>query len=231
VTRVGTLTGLALRELWISFRLLALLAVPLAGGILTAVRPEVTDAQILAWGIAAAAVFLSALAAATLAAERRGGAAAWLVLRAVPRSSILIAWFEALAIPVLVGTIASAVLTWLAFATLPAPLIDPVSFAVLAAAAAATTLEALALGLLLGAVARPLLAALLAAAASAGGVAAGLLVPLDPAYLPTAGLGLLARAEDLERPLSAGIQAAGLGLALTGLLVAAAAMAFARVDL
>lgn len=229
---MGAVTGLAMRELWISFRLLALLAVAMAGGILTTVRPDAaSDPQALAWGIAAAAVFLSGMSAATLAAERRHGGVGWLALRSVPRSSVLVAWFSAFAIPVLIGSAASAVLAWLALANGSFAAIDPASFAVLAASAATAALEALALGLLLGALARPLLAAILAVLLSVAGMAAGLLVPIDPGYLPTAGLGLLAQAETLERPLSSGLQALGLGLALTGLLMAAAAAAFARVDL
>ncbi|HLY36171.1 MAG TPA: hypothetical protein VKU35_05630 [Candidatus Limnocylindria bacterium] len=228
------MTGLAMRELWISFRLLALLAVAMAGGILTTVRPNAaSDPQALAWGIAAAAVFLSAMAAATLAAERRDGGVAWLALRSVPRSSVLVGWFNALAIPVLIGFAASAVLAWLAFASgslTPTP-VDPASFAVLAASAATVGMEALALGLLVGVLARPLPAAVLAVSLSTAGAAAGLLVPVGPGYLPTAGLGLLAQAGNLERPLSAGLQALGLGLALTGMLMAAAAAAFARADL
>lgn len=232
MTSVGAVTGLAMRELWISFRLLALLAVAMAGGILTTVRPNAaSDPQALAWGIAAAAVFLSAMAAATLAAERRDGGVAWLALRSVPRSSVLVGWFNALAIPVLIGFAASAVLAWLAFASGSLTPVDPASFAVLAASAATVGMEALALGLLVGVLARPLPAAVLAVSLSTAGAAAGLLVPVGPGYLPTAGLGLLAQAGNLERPLSAGLQALGLGLALTGMLMAAAAAAFARADL
>lgn len=230
--RGAALTGLALRELWISYRLLALLAVPLVGGILTAVRPEAArDPATLAWAMAAAGVIGSAIAAASLALERRQGNVAWLALRAVPRSSFLLAWMGALAIPVLLSTAISVSLAWLVFAGGSFPLVDGISFAGLGSAAAATTLEALALGLLAGSLARPTLAVAVAAVLSGAALAAGILLPADPGFVPTAGLGLLARAASLERPLSSGLQALGLGLGGTGLLLAGAAAALTRADL
>lgn len=230
--RSAALTGLALRELWISYRLLALLAVPLVGGIVTALRPEAArDPATLAWGIAGTGVVVSVLAAAGLASERRHGRVAWLALRAVPRSTVLLAWMGALAVPVLLGTTASIVLAWLVFSGGSFPPLDGISFAGLSAAAAATTLEAVAVGLLAGSLAPPVPAAVLAAGLSGAALGAGLLLPVDPGYLPTAGLGLLAQAGSLERPLSAGLQALGLGLAATGMLLATAAAALARVDL
>lgn len=230
--RGAALTGLALRELWISYRLLVLVAVPLAGGIATAVRPDAAhDPSTLAWGIAAAGVAVSAITAAGLALDRRRGRVAWLAVRAVPRSSILLAWMAALALPVLLGLSASLLLAWFVLSGASFPIVDGMSFAALGGAAAATMLEALALGLLAGSLARPVTAAALAAVLSGAALAAGALLPVDPGYLPTAGLGLLAEAGSLARPLSAGLQALGLGLGATGLLLAAAAAALARVDL
>ena len=230
--RGAALTGLALRELWISYRLLALVAVTLAGGIATAVRPDAwRDPVTLAWGLAAGGVVVSAIAAAGLAMERRQGRVGWLALRAIPRASVLLAWMGALAIPVLVGSTAGLLLAWLVFSNGSLPTVDGISFAALGAAAGMTTLEALAIGLLVGSVARPAPAAVLAAVLSGAALAAGLLLPVDPGYLPTAGLGLLAQAGSLARPLSAGLQALGLGIAATGLLLAAAAATLARVDL
>ena len=229
--RLVTLSVLSLRELWISYRLLVLLAVPLVGGLLTAVVPgAAADPRWLAWGIAGAGVIVAAIAATSLAAQRRRGVAGWLVLRAVPRSSLVIAWFVAIALPALVATAAGAVVGWLALsATLP--LLDPLAFAALAAAATVSLLEALAIGLLAGAIASPLLALAIAAALSAGGLAAGLLAPIGPALWPTSGLQLLAGAGALDRPFSSGVQSLGLGLAATGLLVLLASAAFSRVDL
>lgn len=230
--RVSALTGLALRELWISYRLLLLLAVAIAGGIVTALRPDLgSDPATLPLGIAGCGVVVSAVAAASLAAERRQGAVAWLVLRAVPRSSVLLAWFTAITAPVVLGLAAGAVLAWLALAGGAFQPLDPTAFAALGAAAAVTVLQALAIGLLIGALARPLLAAALAASVSAAGLSAGLLLRVDAGLLPTAGLGLLAQATTLDRPLSAGLGSLGLGLATTGLLMAAAAAALTRVDL
>ena len=52
-----TLTRMAVRELWISFRLLLLLALPIVAGLLALLPSSEPDlAQpILAWGVAAAA--------------------------------------------------------------------------------------------------------------------------------------------------------------------------------
>ncbi len=230
--RVSALTGLALRELWISYRLLLLLAAAIAGGIVSALRPDLgSDPATLALGIAGCGVVVSAVAAASLAAERRQGAVAWLVLRAVPRSSVLLAWFTAITAPVVLGLAAGAVLAWLALVGGPSQPLDPTAFAALGAAAAVTVLQALAIGLLIGALARPLLAAVLATSVSAAGLGAGFLLRVDASLLPTAGLGLLAQATSLDRPLSVGLGSLGLGLATTGLLMAAAAAALTRVDL
>ena len=49
--------------------------------------------------------------------------------------------------------------------------------------------------------------------------------------MPTAGLGLIAQATDLLRPFADGLQALGLGLTMTGLLLGAALLVFERVDL
>ena len=62
-------------------------------------------------------------------------------------------------------------------------------------------------------------------------LAAGLLVSPEPPLVPTAGLGLLAQTTDLLRPLAEGLQALGIGLTLTGLLLGAALLIFNRVDL
>ena len=228
-----TLTRMAVRELWVSFRLLLLLALPIAVGLLALPFPP--DSGItqpaLALGLAAVATVAAGVAAAAWASERRRGTAGWLSLRAVPRASILIAWFAGLALPLLVGTAAGGLLVWLGTGVAPDPPLDALSYASLVGAAAVAGLQALAIGILFGSFVRPIAAAVLAVVASGALLAAGLLVSPEPPLVPTAALGLLAQATDLVRPLADGLQALGIGLTFTGLLLGAALLIFNRVDL
>jgi hypothetical protein len=228
-----TLTRMAVRELWISFRLLLLLALPIAVGLLALLFPadSGTTQPALSWGLAAVSTAAAGVAAVAWASERRRGTAGWLSLRAVPRASILIAWFAGLAFPLLVGTAAGALLVWLAPGLEPSPPLDALSYASLVGATAGAGLQALAIGILLGSFLRPIAAAFLAVMESGALLAAGLLVRPDTALVPTAGLGLLAQATDLLRPLADGLQALGIGLTLTGLLLGVALLIFNRVDL
>ena len=227
------LTRLAVRELWISFRLLPLLALPVIAGLVALLVSSDPDRvqPTLAWGMGVVAALAAGMAAAAWAMERRRGTAGWLSMRAVPRASILIAWFVGLAAPTLVGIAAGSVLVWVGSGTQPNPPLDAPAYATLVAAAAGAALQALAIGLLLGSFLPSMIAALVAVLGSGGLLGAGLLIVTEPPLIPTAGLGLLARAMDLLRPMSDGLQALGLGLTLTGLLLGTALLIFDRVDL
>jgi hypothetical protein len=229
---------LALRELWISFRLIGLLGLGLAPGLATALAPGIApglvgpDPLLLGWGFAVAAVVASALAAATLALERRRGTAAWLALRAVPRAAILLGWLVALAAPLLVAGAASGVMAWLTVASGAASPLSQVAFGALVAAGVAALLEAIAIGLLLGGlVRRPVLAAMAGGITAALLLGPGLLVVGEPPYLPGSGTGLLTVATALGRPLSDGLVALGTTLAMSAVVLLAAAAALAVVDL
>ena len=227
------LTRMAVRELWISFRLLLLLVLPISAGLgalLLASDPDLAQSA-LAWGIAGAATLAAGIAAAAWAGERRRGTAAWLSLRAVPRASILLAWFAGLALPLTAGVAAAGLLVWLASSQQPSPPLDAISYAALVAAGAGAALQALAVGMVAGSLLRPIPAALLAVVASGALLAAGLGLTAEPPLVPTAGVGLMASAANLLRPLADGLQALGLGLTLTGLLLGAAVLVFDRVDL
>jgi ABC-type transport system involved in multi-copper enzyme maturation permease subunit len=234
--QLTALVWLALRQLWITFRLLPLLALPLTGGLATVLLAESFDAPLLplAVGVAAAFALCAGLAAGALSRERRSGRAAWLTLRAVPRSTIVLGWFAAIAVPVVVGVGASAFLAWIAIAGTPGIgelANQPVTFAALGVAAATVGLQAVGIGLAAGSLARPWLATLLAIVVMAGLlVGTSLLTDWDP-RLPIGGLWLLAHGDALTRPLSDGVMSAGIGLAGTGLLVALSAALFSRVDL
>jgi ABC-type transport system involved in multi-copper enzyme maturation permease subunit len=227
------LTRMAVRELWISFRLLALLALPVVAGLVALLVSSDPDRvqPTLAWGMGVVAALAAGMAAAALAMERQRGTAGWLSMRAVPRASILIAWFLGLATPMLVGIAGGSLLVWLGSGTQPTPPPDAPAYAALAAAAAGAALQALAIGLLFGSFLPSMVAALVAVLGSGVLLGAGLLIVTEPPLIPTAGLGLLAQAIDLLRPMADGLQALGLGLTLTGLLLGASLLIFDRVDL
>ncbi|MBA3689267.1 MAG: hypothetical protein H0W81_10640, partial [Chloroflexi bacterium] len=143
-----TLTRMALHEMWISFRLIPLIGVPLVGGMLvSAVPPELAGETAVGgasfWYAVAAAVAIcvaSGLAALTMAHERRRGTAAWMAVRAVPRSSVLFSWFLAFAILLCLGLALGSVGAWLAAIGRAETSPDPLPFAVAVAATAATAL-------------------------------------------------------------------------------------------
>ena len=130
-----TLARMAVRELWISFRLLVLLALPLAAGLLALFLSSDPDLAplALAWGMAGVGILSAGIAAAAWAGERRRGTAGWLSLRAVPRASILVGWFAGLSLPLTVGIAAGGLLVWLATGALASPPLDATSYATLVA--------------------------------------------------------------------------------------------------
>ena len=231
--RAGTLTWLALRELWMSYRFLGLLAVGLASGIVASLtRPLAADlVRWLAWGLAAAACLGAAVAGWVVADERRRGRMAWLAVRSVPRSATLFAWFGALALPLLVGAAGSGLVAWLANGIAQSDGVDPVAYGLLVTAAAAVLLEALAAGVLAGSLASPLPAAASGLVAGALLVGVGLLGTGEPPLDPTAGIGLLASLPSLARPVSDALVSTGIGLAGVAFLLAGAAAVISRRDL
>jgi len=230
--RIATVTWLALRELWISFRLLVLLGAVLAGGIAGALLPEVTlDPELLAIGLAAASVLLGGMSARTLARERRRGTAAWLAVSGVPRATVVLAWLGAFSIPIIAGGAGAGLLGWLSSAVQLPPPIDPLSYAAIAASAVAGVLVVVTLGFALGAILPALPATVLAVVLAAAISASGLLTATNPPLLPTAGFGLLASPSALERPLADGLSALGLAAATTAVLIVLAAAFLESTDL
>lgn len=228
-----TLTRMAVRQQWISFRLLLLLALPVSAGFVTVLvssDPDRTQA-VLALGVGVASALAAGIAAFGWADERWRGTSGWLSLRAVPRGSILIAWFLGFVFPISVGIAAASLLAWLATGATPAPPLDVTSYITLIAAGVAAALQAVAIGMLCGSFLHRTPATVLAVLVSAGLLAAGFLLAGEPPLVPTAGLGLIAQANDLVTPLADGLQVAGAGLAMTGVLLGAALLAFDRVDL
>jgi ABC-type transport system involved in multi-copper enzyme maturation permease subunit len=185
VSQTGVVARLALRELWITFRLLLLLAgfvgIGAAIALLPAALPSVM--QRLGIGLGVASTIAAMIAAWSFAEDRARGRAGWLVTRSVSRSTLLAGWFVALAALVLVGVGVAGVLGWLTASGVSLRL-DPATFALGVLGVAATALLAVALGMLIGTVAptRPAIAGTLVLTLALGSVAwlgpvAGELVP------------------------------------------------------
>jgi hypothetical protein len=183
----------------------------------------------LAVAFAVAVVACSALAVTGFTEEIRSGAAAWLVVRAVPRTSLLGAWLVVPSLAVLVAYVLAGVLAGLVIPPVGTAPPDPVTTLVGFTAAAAPVVPLTAAGLIVGVAAPGRVTAL-----AVIGVAALAVVPMlvlgDSAIHPASGYWLLAGG-DSDRPLTVGLQAIGLCLALAALAWLVAARRFTARDL
>ena len=228
MSQTGVVSWLAVRELWISFRLLMLLAAYVGVGALVALvpAPGSTAMTRLSIGLAAAVIVGAAIAAGALASERVLGRAGWLVTRSISRGTVLVGWFVAVGGVSLVGLVAAAALGWLAASPSVAQ-VQPAPFAAIVGGVAAQGLALIAIGLLLGALLAPV-------PASGAALVAGILVAAASYFvLPDAlsPLGALAALPSLDRPVAAGVQGAGIGLATTAVALGFARVALGRADL
>lgn len=229
MSQAGVVTRLAVRELWISFRLLALLAAFVGVGAIIAVLPEPSSATTLvrlAVGLGVATVVGCAIAADALSTERALGRAGWLVTRSISRATLLLGWFGALAGVTLLGLGAAGIIGWLAISS-PLPPVEPAAYAAVLAGVAAQSVAALAVGLLLGTLIRRHVATVAAMAVGSLGIGAAL-VAGPGGVVP---LSALADLGTLERPIGDGLRGAGIFLAVAGTTMVVARVAFGRVDL
>lgn len=178
---------LAVRQLWISFRLLVLVVAFAASGLLAALPSAVPGMVhgLLAVGFGVATAVTAAVAAWSLADDRIRGHVGWLVTRSVPRPTIIGAWFLGIALVTLPALAAAAILGWLA-ASVPGTGADPMRFAASMLGMAGLLLAAIAAGLLAGIVLRPVLAAAVAALTAAAASLAPLVMRDPPAVFPSA---------------------------------------------
>ncbi len=228
MSQTRVVAGLAVRELWMSFRLIVILAAYLGAGVLVALVPAAPSAVLLrlAIGLAIAAVAGAATAAWSLSHERQLGRVGWLAARSIERRTIIGGWFVALAALTTAGTLGAGLLGWAA-AGGPVARLDAAAFALLIAGIACGGYALLAGGLALGSVLQPRLAT--AAALATGGAAVTLTWVATPTVaLPAEALSMLAR---LDRPISVALQGAGVSLAAAVALLVLAAVALGRVDL
>jgi hypothetical protein len=228
VSQTGVVTRLAVRELWITFRMLILLAAYVGAGAVVAVLPAPPSATLgwLALGLAAATVIGAAIAAEGLATERVLGRAGWLVTRSISRGTFLAGWFLAIAVLTVVGLGAAAVLGWVAIST-PLPPAEPLEYVSVMGGVAAIALVGVALGLVIGSVFRPVWAALAAALLTAL-LLAGVELFVAPGWLPMA---MLAHLADAPRSLGTGLRAAGIGLGVAAVATLLARLALSRAEL
>jgi hypothetical protein len=243
VSRLLTVTGLALRELWISFRLLAVVGAFLLAALPTALLPHApvdlaaTEGSPLAWfalGLAATLALAGGLAGATMAAERRRGSVGWLTTRAVPRPVVLLAWFLAFTLLLVIGLVPSAGLAWLSLGEATQDLGGAGSFVAPIASAWAAGMAGVAVGLLLGSLLPPVPAGLLALV-RAGGLllpaTSGLVAELAVPPAPGAGLAVLGGLYDAARPVADSLRAGGVSLVVAAAALVLGAAALARADL
>jgi ABC-type transport system involved in multi-copper enzyme maturation permease subunit len=232
VSQATVVTRLAVRELWITFRLLALLAGFIGVGALVALLPAPlpTVMERLALGLGAASVLAGALAASSFSDERARGRAAWLVTRSVSRGTLLGGWFTALAGLALAGTGVAGLLGWLTASAVSLRL-DAGAFAALLVGAAATVLVPIALGLLIGTVLRGPLAIGATVAIGAGVGALAWLVPGAGELVPGAAMVDLAALREGVAAQVAGLRAAGAALVATALLLVVARVVLERAEL
>lgn len=238
--RFVAVAGLALHELWISFRLLLVVAALLLASLPAALLPHALSpglagappdaARWYSLALAGALLLAAAVASVTLARERRRGTAGWLVGRAVPRATVLLAWFAAFTLVLVVALVPVGVVGWLSLEdTLPPT--GPAPFMAAIGGAAAAGLAALALGLLAGAILQPLaagLGTLLLAGPPLLGAATG---QWGWVALPGGGLEVLAGLATERRPIADALLATGVALATCAVLLLVSMAVFERAEL
>jgi ABC-type transport system involved in multi-copper enzyme maturation permease subunit len=237
--RLWTLTRMALHELWISFRLIAVIGLPVLGGMLVIAVPS-DLAGVTAVGGAgfwyavaacAAISIASGLAAGTMAHERRRGTVAWMAVRAVPRSAVLFSWFVAFGMLLTVGIALGSIGAWLAATSRAEAPPDVVPFAAAIGATVCAAFVCVAAGLLIGIFLRTVPATALALVLGAALLAVAIVTPLRGLPSPTGGISLLAHLDAAARPIGYALQSAGVALAAAAVLLVVARLALERSDL
>lgn len=232
MTQAGVVARLAVRELWISFRLFAVVAAFIVAGTFVAFVPAPLPemADWLAAGLGGATLVAAATAAWSIAEERRTGRAGWLVSRSVPRRTLLAGWFVAVAGVAMVGLVGAGFLGWLAAVSVTLRL-EGGGYAALIGGVAAATMAAVAVGLLVGTLlpARPAVLATLILCATCGLV--GWLGPVDPALVPGGAYAALAGLSEPGGSMGPGLRAAGIGLAAAAAVLVLARAAMERAEL
>jgi hypothetical protein len=223
------------RQLWIQLRLLAMITLPVVVSVIAVtVEGQVGSAELgrvtLAIGFGVVAIVEGALVGTGFSEEIRSGAAAWLVVRAVPRTALIGAW---LVVPALVVVAAYGLAGILAGLAIPPPGTgnpDPltITIGILASAAPVIPLSAIALAI---AVTAPGRTTGVATVGIGAGLAVMLLLVGSAVIHPASGYWLVAGAAPAARPITVGLSAIGLCLAVAAVAWLLAARRFAQRDL
>jgi len=222
------------RQLWIQLRLLGLLVLPAAASIGAVVVDDQISAEAgratLAIGFAVAAVLSAALVGTGFAEEIRSGAASWLVVRAVPRTALIGAWLVVPALAVLAAYGLAGILAGLRFTPPVSGTPDPLAIAISVLATAAPAIPLCAAALAIG-VDAPVRVTAIATIVGAAVLAVPFFLLGQAAVHPASGYWLVAAVAPADRPITVGLQAIGLCLALAAIAWIIAALRFARRDL
>ena len=243
MNRLLTITGLALRELWISFRLLLAVGAVMLASLPTALLPPApvelaarswSALQLFGIGLGIALGLIAGLAASAIAGERARGTVGWLVSRSVPRAVVVLGWFIAFVVVLLIGLVPAGAVAWLTIGEASGTLDGPLAMAVPLVAAWAGGAAGVALGLFLGALLPSALAGLLTGLLVAGALvpaAAGLAPDLAAVPAPAAGLALLGGLTESSRPIADSLRSAGVSMALAAAGLVLGVATLGRADL
>jgi hypothetical protein len=239
MNRMRTLSWMALHEMWISFRLIAVLGLPLLGGLLAIiVPPDLAGVTAVgsagfwyAVGASVAIAIAAGLAGGAMANERRRGTVAWMAVRAVPRASVFLSWFVAFGLLLAAGIVLGSVGAWLAALSHAEATPDAIPYGAAVGATIGAGLVAVAVGLLVGTFLPATPATLLGVVV--GAVVLALAIATAPGGLPspTGGIGLLAHLDGASRPLGDALRSGGVALAVTSILLVLGVMGLERSDL
>jgi hypothetical protein len=152
----------------------------------------------------------------------------------VPRPLVVLGWFCAFTVVLLLGLVPAGILAWLTLGDLAESVGGPLAFAVPLLAAWAAGAAGVALGLFIGSLLPSLPATLLTTLVVAVALvpgATGLLPDVSTAPSPAAGLAVIGDLPEAARPIADSLRSAGLSLvaAAAGLVLGAAALG--RADL
>jgi hypothetical protein len=232
VSHVAVVTRLALRELWISFRLLLVLVafVGIGSAVALLTAPLGTTLARLAIGLGAATTVAAAVAAMSMAEERIQGRAGWLVVRTVSRGSLMGGWFVAVGSVVVVGTAVAGALGWFAAAGVSVRL-DALAFASVVGAIGSGALAAVALGLVAGTRLRARAAVPLTVLACLAIGVVSWASPQAATLLPGGAIATLPTIGEPAAIVARSLRSAGIGLAAAALLLVIGRLLLERADL
>lgn len=232
MTAAALVARVAVREMWMTFRLLLVLIVFVGGSAVVVLLPSAPSVTLdrMAVGLGIATVVGAAVAAWSIAAERETGRAGWLVTRSISRGTYVLGWALGLVVIGAAGVVGAAALGWLTLAGLAIDL-DGAAYLAVVLAVATSVAAAITLGLAVGALLPPVPAAALAALLCAG---AGLLVVVasgGSSSVPGAAYLLFSRLVSSEAVVPDALRAAGVGLLQTAILLVIARAAMERAEL